>query len=116
MFEILFYLLVGHALADFVLQTDMMAKHKNRNREIDMSVVPPGQKYMPCWHYWLTSHALIHGGAVAVVTGIWWLGLLETGLHWLIDFAKCENLIGVNQDQALHIGCKLFYLILIAMA
>ena len=110
MFEILFYLLVGHALADFVLQTDMMAKHKNRNRKPDMSVVPSGQNYMPCWHYWLTSHALIHGGTVAVITGIWWLGLFETVMHWVIDFAKCENLIGVNQDQALHIACKLVWL------
>lgn len=42
-------LLMGHALADFSLQTDTMAKGKNRNRKPDMSVVPPGQKYQPTW-------------------------------------------------------------------
>jgi len=108
--ETLFYLLAGHALADFSLQTDSMAKGKNRNRAIEPSVIPPGQKYVPCWQYWLTAHALIHGAVVALVTGIWWLGLIETIAHWLIDFAKCENKITVHQDQALHIACKFLYL------
>jgi len=110
MFEIIFYLLAGHALADFSLQTDSMAKGKNRNRKIDPNTIPPGQKSVVCWQYWLTSHALIHGGIAALVTGIWWLGLIETLLHWLIDFSKCENKITLHQDQALHIACKFLYL------
>ena len=115
MIELLFFMLVGHALADFSLQTDVMAKGKNRNRKPDPGVVPPGQKYMPCWHYWLTSHTLIHGGAVALITGVWWLGALETVAHWVIDFAKCDNMIGVHQDQALHVACKLLWLLILAL-
>ena len=37
--ELIFYLLCGHALADFSLQTDAMAKGKNRNRKIDPKVL-----------------------------------------------------------------------------
>lgn len=108
--ELFFYLLVGHAVADFALQPDSMGKGKNRNRKIDRSAIPPGQKYVACWPYWLTAHALVHGGAVAVITGVWWLGLIETAAHWTIDFCKCDNKITVHQDQSLHIGCKIVYL------
>lgn len=108
-FELLFYLLVGHALADFSLQTDVMAKGKNRNRMIDPDMLPPGQQHMPCWPYWLSAHALIHGGMVALITGIWQLGLIETVVHWIIDFTKCDNRISVHEDQILHFCCKLIY-------
>ena len=101
------WLLVGHAVADFSLQTDSMAKGKNRNRPVDMSVVPPGQKYTPSWFYWLTTHALIHGGAVCLITGDCRLGMAETVAHWVIDFGKCENFFGIHIDQTLHVVCKL---------
>ena len=106
--ELLFKLLVGHALADFALQSSDMAKGKNRNRK--PGYIPEGQKYIPCWAYWLTSHSLIHGGIIYLVTGNLYLGLIETTLHWIIDFAKCENWTNPHQDQALHILCKIGYL------
>ena len=109
----LFYLIVGHALADFALQSGDMAKGKNRNIFVDPLGLPPGQKPMVIWPYWLTSHALIHGGAVSLITGIWWLGLLEFVVHWGIDFAKCENWTGIHTDQALHVVCKLVWVALI---
>ena len=105
----LFWLIVGHAVADFALQSPDMAKGKNRNRTME---APPGQKYVPCWPHWLTAHALIHGGAVAAATGSVWLGLAETLAHWLIDFGKCENWYGPNEDQAAHIGCKVIWWLL----
>ena len=108
----LFFLLSGHALADFTLQTDTMAKGKNRNRKVDMSLIPPGQKYVPCWPYWLTAHALIHGGIVAIVTGNVYLGIAEAVAHWIIDFGKCENWYGIHVDQGLHMLCKIFWWIL----
>ena len=104
--EILFWLLFGHALADFSLQSDTMAKGKNRHRKTDP---PPGAKYQPMWFYWLTSHALIHGGIVGIITHIWWLGLLEAICHWGIDFFKCENKYGIHTDQGLHILCKIIW-------
>ena len=98
--EMIFMLLAGHALADFSLQSDAMAKGKNRHNK---TTPPPNAKYTPCWPYWLTAHALIHGMVVAVITGIWWLGLVETVWHWIIDFMKCDSLIGVHFDQFMHV-------------
>lgn len=102
--DLFFRLLIGHALADFALQSDAMAKGKNRHRKTEP---PPGATYQPCWMYWLSAHALIHGGAVWAITGNVWIGLCETILHWVIDFGKCDNLYGIHEDQALHLLCKL---------
>jgi len=113
---ILFWLLVGHALADFALQSEWMAKAKNRNSGTTLSYIPPGQTPQIVWPFVLSAHALIHGGVVAVATGIWWLGALETGAHWAIDFGKCENHYGIYADQALHVGCKVLWLFLAVRA
>ena len=106
MFELFFKLLVAHVVADFALQSDIMAKGKNRHNKIS---APPNQKVMPGWPYWLSAHALIHGGAVYLVTGSLILGCVETVLHWLIDFAKCEGWTNPHQDQLLHILCRVGY-------
>lgn len=95
--QTLFLLLAGHALADYPLQGDFLAKAKNRAAPI------PG---VPFWQA-LGAHALIHGGVVALVTGVWWLGVLEFAAHALIDDAKCTSKIGFNGDQILHVLCKL---------
>jgi len=108
-----FVLLVfGHAVADFVLQSDAMAKGKNRNRKVDPASIPPGQNFQPSWGYWLTAHAATHGAAVYIVTGSITLALLEMVLHWCIDFGKCENWYGIHVDQSAHIGCKVVWAIL----
>ena len=111
--ELLVMLLVVHAVADFALQSNDMAKGKNRNQPHDLSKIPLGQTPMVIWPYWLTSHALIHGGAVSLITGIWWLGLIETVIHWTIDYAKCENWTGIHTDQGLHVACKIIWWIII---
>lgn len=103
----LFWLLVGHAVADFALQIDSMARGKNRHRKTEP---PPGAKYQACWFYWLSAHSLIHGGAVALVTGSVALGCAETVAHWLTDFGKCENWYGIHVDQAIHVACKVLWL------
>jgi hypothetical protein len=33
------------------------------------------------WYQALGAHALIHGGVVWLLTGIWWIGLAEAALH-----------------------------------
>ena len=111
--ELIFLLLFAHALADFALQSDVMAKGKNRHNK---GVPPPGAKYVPCWPYWLSSHALIHGGAVALATGRWEYGAAEAGVHWITDFGKCENWYGVHFDQAVHILSKVAWVAGIAYA
>lgn len=99
---LLFLLLVGHALADYPLQGDFLAKAKNRTAPI------PG---VP-WFQALGAHALIHGGFVAAITGSVWLGLAEVVAHALIDDAKCRGRIGFNTDQAAHVACKVLWAVL----
>ena len=103
----LFLLLVGHALADFSLQSDVMAKLKNRRNKPDW--IPEGQKYVPTWFYWLMAHSLIHGGVVYVVTYNVWFSIIETIMHGVIDFLKCENITNPHIDQFLHFIIKIIY-------
>lgn len=109
-FTYLFQFLVGHAAADFVFQPQAMGKGKSRSNDIhrqkDVVDFPP-------WYIWLTAHSLIHGGFVFLVTGYAILGAVEVLLHWIIDFAKCEGCLSFVQDQALHVGCKVAYCILL---
>jgi len=105
--ERLWWLIVGHCIADFWAQSPDMAKGKNRHRVIDPASLPPGQTLQRVWPYFLTAHAVIHGAAVAAITGNVWLGLAETAAHWVIDFSKCEGWFGIHVDQALHGACKI---------
>lgn len=89
-------LIGAHCFFDYAGQGDFMAKAKNRNTPI------PG---IP-WQTILAAHAAIHGAAVALITGIWWLFAAEFAIHFLTDDAKCRGNISFNQDQAIHIGCK----------
>lgn len=99
MLTTLFALLVGHALADYPLQGDFLARAKNHRAPI--AGVP--------WYQALGAHALIHGGMVWAITGLWWLGAMEIAAHALIDFSKCQGAIGFNGDQFLHVACKVAY-------
>jgi len=96
MIALFFWLVVGHALADYPLQGDFLAKAKNRTAPI------PG---FPWWQA-LGAHAVIHGGFVAFIAGYIWLGLAEIVLHFITDDLKCRGKIGLNTDQAIHIACK----------
>jgi len=104
-----FQFLVGHALGDYVFQRDIMATSKSRHAEIHKAA----GKGFPGWYYWLVSHALVHGGAVFVISGSWALGVIETVLHFTIDFSKCEHWINLHVDQVLHILCKVVYVYVI---
>lgn len=103
--NVLFALLVVHCLVDFPLQGEATAINKNPDANT------PLQKAVP-WYYWLGSHALIHGGGVALVTGSLFLGVLETFAHFFIDLAKCKNYFSIHQDQLLHVVCKVVWVTL----
>lgn len=92
--RLLFLMAAAHALCDRPLQTDLMRAEKSRRQ--------PGHR----WIFGLAVHGLIHGGAVALITGMWWIGAAEAVAHAIIDDAKCMGCIGLATDQALHLGCK----------
>jgi hypothetical protein len=104
MLVIFAFLIVGHALCDYPLQGEFLARAKNRTAPI---------AGVPFWQA-LSAHAIIHGGAVALITGMPMLGLAEAVAHWLIDDAKCRGRIGFNQDQLLHVACKITWVIILA--
>lgn len=105
---LMFWLAVGHAIADFALQTHELSNTKRR--------ATPGE--MP-WQVALSMHSTIHAGAVALICGSVFLGVLELLAHSLIDFAKCEGFFGEGRtamwiDQLLHMACKAVWISLIA--
>ncbi len=102
----IFYVLVFfHCLADYPLQGDFLSKAKNHKNPI--SGVP--------WYQALGAHAIIHGGFVGIITGSTLLGLMETAAHWHIDYRKNAGELTYNQDQALHILCKLVWVTFLTM-
>ena len=107
--EVLFALLLGHAVADYPLQTDYIARFKNWN---NASPPPPGQKQQAVWPYVMSAHAATHSAAVWIVTSSLTLAACEFVAHWLIDAAKCAGRTDIHTDQALHVVCKVLWLAL----
>lgn len=102
MMATLMYLLAGHALCDYPLQGDFLAKGKNHKSPI------PG---IP-WQHCLFAHAMIHAGMVLLITrSITW-AIAELVVHLVTDWSKCEGLISFNEDQAIHYFCKVLWVIL----
>jgi hypothetical protein len=69
---------VKHFVADFLLQTNWIARGKERRTG---------------WAAPLAVHVLIHGGltlliALAIAPRLWWLGLADCAIHAAIDRAK----------------------------
>jgi hypothetical protein len=111
-------MMFGHAMADYPLQGDFLAKAKNRTAPI------PG---VP-WIHGLFWHSVIHGGFVGLITGSAVLGVLETWVHMVIDDAKCAGWFSLNRfgptdevsantrafhvDQILHVACKVLWVAL----
>lgn len=100
---LLFLLVVGHALADYPLQGEFLATAKDHKTQVGRQL----------WPWALSFHATIHGGMVFVITGVPLLGVVETALHALIDWAKTHNYINFNVDQWLHLLCKVVWAVLV---
>jgi Protein of unknown function (DUF3307) len=90
---------VIHALADFPLQGDYIARQKSRRSATSREE----------WIVALLAHCAIHAGGVWLVSGSLALGFAEFILHGLIDLGKGEDKFGITVDQLLHLGCKAAY-------
>lgn len=101
--EMLWWLIILHAVCDFPLQGDFLAKGKNHRAPL--AGVP--------WWVCLWAHAVIHGGAVALATGSVVLGVAEVVVHAAVDWAKCDGLYGFTADQAFHIAWKAVWVLLV---
>jgi hypothetical protein len=96
--RLIFYMLAGHALADFALQSPWHSSCK----------YPDNVQQYP-WYAGLGCHALIHGGLVGLITGYWLIGVAETIAHAGIDFMKGRGWIDSRTDQAMHFACKAWW-------
>jgi hypothetical protein len=101
---VFFALAVGHALADFPLQGDYLARQKTRASSTSREE----------WIVALSAHSLIHAGTVWLITGSMILGGIELVLHALIDLAKGGRKFGLVTDQILHLSCKAAYALALA--
>lgn len=97
---------VVHALADFPLQGDYIAKQKSRSQADSFSV----------WVIALAAHSVIHAGGVWLVSGSLAFGMVELAAHALIDGCKGEGRFGIVADQLLHLACKAVYAVLLVGA
>jgi uncharacterized protein DUF3307 len=95
-FSAFIWMVLGHFVADYPLQSDFVAKFKARSASL--AAVP--------WYYVLSGHAATHAVAVGLVTGSLTLALAEFVCHWIIDLAKCEGLTTIHLDQGFHVACK----------
>jgi len=103
-------LAIGHALADYALQNDFMARAKNRHLSHANDDLPR----QSLWIWVLSAHAAIHAGMVWILTGCGWLGLAEFVLHWLIDLFRIEKKISFQTDQLGHLLSKAGYVAALA--
>lgn len=102
MWEIIFVtfvlLVLGHFIADYVFQTDFIAKFKCPNSN---GPIP--------WYYVMTAHVATHTVAVYLITGSLFLGVLEFVAHYITDVLKCLGVINIHTDQFIHIACKILW-------
>ncbi len=105
-FEALFLLLAAHALADFGLQTEFVARFKSSQIKFKDGVT---KRPHLVWLHVLAAHSLIHGLMVYLVLGHLGLAVAETFTHAAIDHAKSQNRFGFHTDQLLHIGSKILW-------
>jgi len=90
-------LLVWHLIADVLLQPPVMAAAKRKRNMTGIAI--------------LTAHGLIHGAGTGLILGSFWIALLETGAHALVDWGKCRMIYGLVADQCAHLiglGCWVY--------
>ena len=103
---IFFVLIFAHAVGDFAIQSDKMAILKNPN---NMPASFAGMLSNEWWVWFLSAHAIIHGGLVFMATQSLLIGVLEVVVHWIVDLLKCKKFLTIKTDQYLHIISKVIW-------
>lgn len=88
------FLVFAHYLCDFGLQNDFIAKFK-------------APQSAPFWFHVMIGHCSMHALGVLLITQNPRLAIAEFCAHFVIDYFKCKQRLSFNQDQSLHILCKL---------
>jgi hypothetical protein len=96
----LLVMLFLHTLGDFALQSEAMARGKEKGGETKKNEMR---------FYWLSAHALIQGGLIFLVFGNPYLFIIEVITHFFIDLAKTHNRTNIHQDQGTHIALRFSY-------
>jgi hypothetical protein len=109
-----FWLVVGHAFADYILQPAGVNYDKNPNKPPLNNGAPRPDANPGLWMYAMTAHCLMNAGAVAFATGSVALGCCEFAAHFLIDLRRCDGRLSRTNDQILHLLCKAAWLAVIA--
>ena len=91
--NLLFALLVAHALCDYPLQGDFLARAKNHKDALGKDL----------WKLCLPAHAAIHGGAVLILTGSVGLAIMDSLAHGWTDYRKSNGDLTFAEDQAAHV-------------
>jgi hypothetical protein len=104
----LFLLICGHAIGDFSLQTEWTAFNKNRHVRDKFTEVQK-KTMLVIWPWLLSAHALTHGLIVFVVLNRLDLAILESAVHWFVDFGKNEGWYNFHTDQLIHLLTKLLW-------
>jgi hypothetical protein len=98
------FLLLGHYLMDYPLQGPFIAQGKN-----PFDPIP----HIP-WYQIMFAHTFMHAMAVYVILGVWWIAALELVIHFATDYFKCKGELTFNQDQSIHMACKIVWVLLFA--
>lgn len=104
-----FWLVVAHAICDYPLQGDFLAKAK-----------ADGCAGAPWWLF-LWTHAAIQAGGTAAAMMLARqadgvavaFGVAEFVLHGIIDTVKVRTRNSLASDQAAHIACKAVYVAIV---
>lgn len=102
--QLFWLLIIVHAVCDYPLQGEFLAKFKSPLEKFNGEIV---------WPTVLSQHALIHAGGVFLITGNYIVSALEFAAHWAIDYIKCRKWIDFNEDQAAHFACKAVWVVII---
>ena len=105
MLTLFWWLILGHLVCDYPLQTDFIAKFKARTASL--AAVP--------WYYVMAGHVGTHAAAVGLLTGSPLLAFLEFIVHFVIDWTKCEGRTNIHVDQLLHVLCKVAWVALLGV-